>query len=114
VALEIGDRESEVADIQSRLARRKAPLGFEALATRVRPTLSDLGNMFRSSHEDARKALGELLGENRLRVKKDPEMGFSVFGEGVLCFGGTGNPARPEHSANSGANSICIPIRLEL
>jgi hypothetical protein len=46
VALEIGDRESEVADIKSRLARRKAPLGSEALASGVRRTLGDLGNIF--------------------------------------------------------------------
>jgi hypothetical protein len=90
----LADREREVAEIKSQLARRKAPLGSEALATRVRQTLSDLGNMFRSSPEDARKALGALLGENRLRVKKDPDEGFSVFGEGVLCFGGTGDRTR--------------------
>ena len=45
----------EVAEIKSRLARRKAPLGSEALATRVRRTLTDLGNMFRSGPEDAKK-----------------------------------------------------------
>ncbi len=94
VALAIGDREREVAEIKSRLARRKAPLGSEALESRVRRTLSDLGNMFRGSPEDARKALGALLGENRLRVKMDPEEAFSVFGEGVLCFGGTGDRTR--------------------
>jgi len=69
VALAIGDREWEVAKIKSRLARRKAPLGSETLTTRVRRSLSDLGNMFRSSHEEARKALGALLRENRLRAK---------------------------------------------
>ena len=90
----LADREREVAEIKSQLARRKAPLGSEALATRVRRTLSDLGNMFRSSPEDARKALGSLLGENRLRIKMDPEEGFSVFGEGVLCFGGAGDRTR--------------------
>jgi hypothetical protein len=114
VALAIGDREREVAEIKSRLARRKAPLGSEALASRVRRTLSDLGNMFRSSPEDARTALGALLGENRLRVKMDSENGFSVFGEGVPCFVGAGDPARPEHSGKSGADWIRIPIRLEL
>ena len=70
--------------------------------------------MFRSSPDDARKALGALLGENRLRVKMDPEDGFSVFGEGVLCLGGAGDPTRPEHSGKSGAAWIRIPIRLEL
>jgi hypothetical protein len=94
VALAIGDREREVAEIKSRLARRKAPLGSEALASRIRRTLSDLGNMFRSSPEDARKALGTLLGQNRLRVKMDPDEGFSVFGEGVLCCSGTGDRTR--------------------
>jgi site-specific DNA recombinase len=94
VALEIGDREREVTEIKSLLARRKAPLGSEALTDSIRRTLSDLGNMFRSSPEDAKKALGALLGENRLRVKKEPEEGFSVFGEGVLCFGGTGDRTR--------------------
>jgi site-specific DNA recombinase len=94
VALEIGDREREVTEIKSLLARRKAPLGSEALTDSIRRTLSDLGNMFRSSPEDAKKALGALLGENRLRVKKDSEEGFSVFGEGVLCFGGTGDRTR--------------------
>jgi hypothetical protein len=94
VALAIGDREREVAEIKSQLARRKAPLGSEALATRVRRTLSDLGNMFRSSPEDARKALGALLGENRLRVKKHPETGFSVVGDILLCCGGTGDRTR--------------------
>jgi hypothetical protein len=59
----IRDREREVAEVRSRLARRKAPLGSETLASRVRRGLSDLGNMFRSSPEDARKALGALLGE---------------------------------------------------
>jgi site-specific DNA recombinase len=94
VALAIGDREREVAEIKSRLARRKAPLGSEALASRVRRTLGDLGNMFRSSPEDARKALGALFGDNRLRVKPDPERGFSVFGDALLCFGGTGDRTR--------------------
>ena len=70
--------------------------------------------MFRGSPEDARKALGALLGDNRLRVKKDPEEGFSVFGEGVLCLSGTGDRTRPEHSDNSSAALIRIPIRLEL
>ena len=64
VALAIGDREREVAEIKSRLARRRIPLGSEALESKVRRSLSDLGNMFRSSPEDARKALGALLGEN--------------------------------------------------
>jgi hypothetical protein len=50
--------------------------------------------MFRGSPEDARKALGALLGDTRLRVKKDPEEGFSVSGEGVLCFSGTGDRTR--------------------
>ena len=113
VSLAITDREREAAEIKSRLARRKAPLGSEALADRIRRSLSDLGNMFRSSPEDARKALGALLGDNRLRVKKDSENGFSVFGEGVLCFGGAGDPTRPEHSGNLGAATVCVPIRLE-
>jgi hypothetical protein len=34
------------------------------------------------------------LRANRLRVKKDPDMGFSVVGEGVLCFGGAGDRTR--------------------
>jgi len=51
----LADRERKVAEIKSQLARRKAPLGSEALATRVRRTLTDLGNMFRSGPEDAKK-----------------------------------------------------------
>ena len=43
--------------------------------------------MFRSSPEDTRKALGTLLGENRLRVRPDPEQGFSVSGDALLCAG---------------------------
>jgi hypothetical protein len=61
VSLAITEREA--AEIKSRLARRKAPLGSEALAATIRRTLSDLGKMFRSSPEDARRALGALLGE---------------------------------------------------
>ena len=112
VALAIGDREREVAEIKSRLARRKAPLGSEALASRVRRTLSDLGNMFRSSPEDARKALGALLGETRLRVRKDPEQGFSVFGDAVLCFGGAGDRTQPKHSSALLLPKIHIPLEL--
>ena len=111
MALAIGDREGEVAEIKSRLARRKAPLGSEALASRVRRTLSDLGNMFRSSPEDARTALGALLGENRLRVKKDSENGFSVFGEGVLCFGGAGDRTR---TCTSRGRWLLRPLRLPI
>jgi hypothetical protein len=111
VALAIGDREREVAGINSRLARRKAPRGSEALASRVRRTVSDLGNMFHSSPEDARKALGALLGENRLRVKRDPKQGFSVFGEGVLCFGGAGDRTR---TCTSRERWLLRPLRLPI
>jgi hypothetical protein len=50
----------------------------------------------------------------RFRVKKDPEEELSVFVDGVLCLGGSGDPARPEHSGNQGAARIRIPIQLEL
>ena len=109
VALAIGDREGEVAEIKSRLARRKAPLGSEALASSVRRTLSDLGNMFRGSPEDARKALGALLGDSRLRVKEDPEERFSVFGEGLLCLGGAGDRTR---TCTSIGRWLLRPLRL--
>jgi hypothetical protein len=62
----------------------------------------------------ARKALGTLLGETRLRVRKDEERGFSVFGDVLLCFAGAGDPTQPEHSGKRDATSVCVPIRLEL
>jgi hypothetical protein len=49
---------------------------------------------------------------NRHRVEQ--EQGISIVGEGVLCFGGAGDRTRPEHSGNSSAASVCVPIRLEL
>jgi hypothetical protein len=52
--------------------------------------------------------------ENRLRVKKDPEEGFSIFGEGVLCSGGAGDPTRPEHSGKYDATTVRVTIRLKL
>jgi hypothetical protein len=51
-------------------------------------------------------------GVNRHRVER--EQGFSAFGEGVLCLGGAGDPTRPEHSGNSSATTVSVPIRLEL
>jgi hypothetical protein len=76
--------------------------------------LGGLGNMFRCSPDDARKALGALFGDNRLRIKPDLEQGFSVSWDALLCFGGTGDRTRPEHSAMRGATTVCIPVRLEL
>jgi hypothetical protein len=69
--------------------------------------------MFRGSPENAGKALGSGR-RDRLRVKKGPENGFSIFGEGLLCFSGAGDPTRPEHSGKHDADSIRVPIRLEL
>ncbi len=99
VALAIRDREREVAEIKSVLARRKAPLGSEALAARVRRTLIDLGNMFRSSPEDARKALGALLGENASGSRWTQRRASRSSAKGccVSVVPGTGlEPARPK------------------
>ncbi len=75
------------------LSRRPAPLDIDAIRLAIRNTVSDMGSMLRSSPEDARRALGALFGQNRLPVQPDPERGFVVRGETLLCCGGTGNPA---------------------
>ena len=94
VALAIGDREREASQIKSRRSQRNAPLETSALAPLIRRNLSDLRNMLRNSPEDARKAFGALLGQNRLRVQPDPERGFVVRGEALLCCGGAGDRTR--------------------
>ena len=94
IALGIDDREQEAAQIKTRLSRRPAPLDIGAIQSAIRDTVSDLGSMLRSSPEDARKALGALFGQNRLRVQPDPERGFVVRGDALLCCGGAGDRTR--------------------
>ncbi len=76
------------------LSRRPAPLDINAIRLAIRNTVSDMGSMLRSSPEDARRAFGALFGQNRLPVQPDPERGFVVRGETLLCCGGAGDRTR--------------------
>lgn len=98
VARQIEDREHERDEIKAALATAPRPIDFDAVAGKIEAHIIDLRDLLSQSPEDAREALRQLFGDERIRVSPHPERGFAVDGVAVLdlmqVIGGAGDRIR--------------------
>ncbi len=96
VGNEIGQREQERDVLRERVRALPPEVEPEVVRRRIEATVADMRSLMR---EDGHEALMRLFGEERLRVRPDPERGVAIEGVAVLDLamqakGRTGSPTR--------------------
>jgi len=82
--------------IEGRLATSPVEIDLSALREPIAEMVTNLRSLLGATPEEGRMALGALFGQEKLRIRPDPERGFAIQGVATLDLNSLPAPGRDE------------------